>query len=72
MLETPLAGRRYTLSAEPLANGEVKLNGKVLKLGDNDNIPSLEGVATAAGPVELGPATITFLTLGGAGNEACR
>jgi len=72
VLETPLAGRRYTLSAEPLANGEVKLNGKVLKLGDNDNIPSLEGVATAAGPVELGPATITFLTLGGAGNEACR
>jgi hypothetical protein len=72
VLETPLAGKRYTLSAEPLENGEVKLNGRVLKLGAGDDIPPLEGVATAAGPVEFAPATITFLTLEGAGNENCR
>lgn len=71
-LETTLAGKRYTLSAEPLENGDVKLNGKTLKLGDNDDIPSLEGVATAAGPVGFAPATITFLTLERAGNDACR
>jgi hypothetical protein len=71
-LETPLAGKRYTLSAEPLENGEVKLNGEVLKLGDNDDLPPLEGVATAAGPLALAPATITFLSLERAGNDACR
>src|SRR5258708_26367334 len=31
VLETPLAGKRYTLSAEPLESGEVKLNGEVLE-----------------------------------------
>lgn len=72
VLETTLAGKRYTLSAEPLENNEVKLNGEVLKLGDNDDIPSLEGAATAAGRVEFAPATITFLTLQSAGNHACR
>jgi hypothetical protein len=71
-LETSLAGKRYTLSAAPLENREVKLNGQVLKLGDGDDLPPLEGVATAAGPVEFAPATITFLTQEGAGNEACR
>jgi heparanase 1 len=72
VLETTLAGKRYTLSAEPLENTDVELNGKVLELGDNDDIPSLEGVTTAAGPVEFAPATITFLTLERAGNDVCR
>jgi heparanase len=72
VLETPLAGERYTLSAEPLENGEVKLNGRVLKLGPGDDIPPLEGEAAAAGPVEFAPATITFLTQERTGNEACR
>jgi heparanase 1 len=72
VLETPLAGKRYTLSAEPLENGEVKLNGRMLKLGENDDLPPLEGAAMAAGPVEFAPTTITFLTQEGAGNEACR
>jgi heparanase len=72
VLETTLAGNRYTLSADPLENREVKLNGQVLKLGENDDIPRLEGMAMAAGPVEFAPATITFLTLEGAQNEDCR
>ena len=72
MLETPFAGKRYTLSAEPLENSDVKLNGKALKLGDHDDIPPLEGMATAAGSLELAPATITFLSLEQAGNDACR
>jgi heparanase 1 len=72
VLETTLAGKRYTLSAEPLENREVKLNGQVLKLGEKDDIPRLEGVAIAAGPVEFAPATITFLTLEGVRNEDCR
>jgi heparanase len=71
MLETPLAGKRYTLSAAPPDNREVKLNGRVLKLVDGDDIPPLEAVTTEAGDVEFAPATITFLTQA-AGNEACR
>jgi heparanase 1 len=72
VLETPLAGKRYTLSAEPLESGDVKLNGRVLKLNEGDDISPLEGVAAAVGPVEFAPATITFLTLEGAANENCR
>jgi len=72
VLEITFAGKRYTLSAEPLENHEVKLNGKPLKLGDNDSIPPTEGAATAAGPIEFAPATITFLALAQAGNDACR
>jgi heparanase len=60
------------LSAEPLENSDVKLNGKALKLGDHDDIPPLEGMATAAGSLELAPTTITFLSLERAGNDACR
>jgi heparanase len=72
VLETPLAGKRYTLSAEPLESGDVELNGRVLKLGENDDLPPLEGAATSAGSVEFAPATITFLTLEEAANENCR
>jgi heparanase len=72
VLEALLAGKRYTLSAAPLENREVKLNGRVLELGENDSIPPLEGVATGAGAVEFAPATITFLTQEAAGNEGCR
>ncbi len=70
VLKTTLAGNRYTLSAEPLESGEVKLNGRMLKLGDD--IPPLEGTATEPGDIEFAPATITFLTQAAAGNEACR
>jgi hypothetical protein len=55
------------LYAEPLENGDVKLNGTILKLGENDDLPALEGAETAAGAVTFAPATITFLTIEGAG-----
>lgn len=67
------AAQRYTLaSTGDLDSKTVALNGKVLSLGSNDELPPLSGVQTAAGKVELKPATITFLTLANANNQACR
>lgn len=56
--------RRYTLSADPLDGGDVMLNGTVLRLGPDDALPPLDGVALEAGRVTLPPASITFLTMG--------
>jgi Glycosyl hydrolase family 79, N-terminal domain len=72
VLETTVETTRYTLAAEPLESHDVKLNGAELKLGENDSLPPLEGAATAAGPITLAPATITFLTVENSGNAVCR
>ena len=71
-LAVPVAGRRYTLSSPNLEDRHVQLNGAPLALGDHDALPALVGVSTAAGNITLAPATITFLALPGAGNQACR
>ena len=70
-LRLPVASERYTLSADDLQGGEVKLNGTALELGPNDNLPRLAAVRSPPGVVELKPATITFLTIEDAGNPAC-
>jgi hypothetical protein len=71
VMEIPLEGRRYTLSAEPLRSGDVELNGTLLKLDDSGDLPSIEGLVTAAGSVSFAPGTITFLTIEQSGNSAC-
>lgn len=68
----PLPSERYTLQAARLQGAMVKLNGTTLALDDGNELPRLSGQATAAGPIRLAPATITFLTLAGAANPACR
>jgi hypothetical protein len=65
------ASERYTLAATSLRSTIVQLNGTTLALDDKDELPSLEGVSTAAGTLTFAPATITFLTIA-AGNNACR
>jgi heparanase 1 len=70
-VEMPIESKRYTLSAEPLQNGDVELNGAALKVDDSGDLPAIEGAETAAGSVSFAPATITFLTIEGAGNAAC-
>ena len=47
-----------------------QLNGRDLAVDAAGNV--LMGVDTPKGGVELPPASITFLTVGGAGNAACR
>lgn len=65
------ASQRYTLSADTLESPDVKLNGKVLRLGTGDAMPAMDGAAEWAGPVRLSPATITFLAMPSAGNKFC-
>ena len=70
-LRLPVTSERYTLSADQLQSAEVKLNGTVLELGPNDDLPRFAAVTSLAGPVEIGPATITFFTVADAKNPAC-
>ena len=70
-LRLPAASERYRLSTDDLQSAEVKLNGTALELGPNDELPRLTAVTSPPGSVEIGPATITFLTVGDAKNPAC-
>ncbi|WP_225675739.1 hypothetical protein [Bradyrhizobium hereditatis] len=70
-LRLPDTSERYTLSADHLQSGTVKLNGAALELGPNDEFPRLVGVTSPAGLIELAPATITFVTIENAQNPAC-
>src|SRR5206468_11623852 len=70
-LRLPVTSERYTLSADDLQSAGVKLNGTALELGANDDLPRLAAVTSPPGSIEIGPATITFLTVGEAKNPAC-
>jgi hypothetical protein len=70
-LRLPGSSERYTLSADDLQGAEAKLNGTVLELGPNDELPQLAAVTSPPGAVEIAPATITFLTVADAKNPAC-
>jgi len=71
MLIVPVPGERYTLSANDLQSRAVHLKGVELKLNADDALPDLTGAPTQAGNISLDPATITFIALPGAGNQAC-
>ena len=71
-LRLPVSSERYTLSADDLQSTEVKLNGTVLELGRNDELPQFAAVISPPGSVEIAPATITFLTVADAKNPACK
>jgi Glycosyl hydrolase family 79, N-terminal domain len=71
VLTVPMPGERYTLASDELQAKAVRLNGVELELGADDALPGLAGAPTQAGDMSLGPATITFIALPGAGNPAC-
>ncbi len=71
-LTLPAASERYALDAASLQDTTVRLNGLPLRLGAQDDLPRIAGVWTAAGALTFAPATITFLTMPAAGNQACR
>jgi hypothetical protein len=71
ILRLPVTSERYTLSADDLQSAEVKLNGAALELSPNDDLPRFAAVTSPPGSIEIGPATITFLTVGDAKNPAC-
>ena len=63
-VEMPAESVRYTLNGDgKLRSRVMTLNGKPLVLGENDELPCLEGEAQAAGIVELAPGTCTFFVL---------
>jgi hypothetical protein len=68
----PTASVRYTLDAASLLDADVRLNGNTLALGTGDEIPAIAGAPTPADTLMFQPATITFLAIPGAGNNACR
>jgi hypothetical protein len=70
-LQLPVTSERYTLAADDLQSAVVKLNGTVLELGPNDDLPQFSAVTLPPGSVEIEPATITFLTVGDTKNLAC-
>jgi heparanase len=65
-------GDRYTLSAPNLEATQMRLNGDVLRVSADDELPDLKPVHVPAGTVELQPASITFLAVSTADNPDCR
>jgi hypothetical protein len=60
------------LSSNNLEDAQVRLKETEIKFGGNDDLPPLAGTATASGNVTFALATITFLALASAGNNACQ
>ena len=71
-LQLSAAAERYTLTADQLQSGTVKLNGRPLALTAGDELPALRSARAPAGRLTLAPASITFLAVPGAANRACR
>jgi hypothetical protein len=71
-LDLPLGGQRYTLTADTLQAGKVKLNGRELDLSSSDRLPKLKGQVSRKGALALPAASITFVAVPNAANAACR
>ncbi|WP_414476076.1 hypothetical protein [Microvirga sp. M2] len=71
-IDLPTAAERYTLTAHKLEDEQVQLNGHPVELQANGELPELQGQHVPAGPMDLAPVSITFLTVIGAGNASCR
>ena len=71
-LSLPAKSGRFTLTAASLTDSSVELNGSELKLTADGNLPPIPEKITPKGKIALAPASITFLTIPGAGNENCR
>jgi heparanase 1 len=71
-LKLPLPAERYTLTADALESGSVKLNGRALSLTRTDKLPPLTGARVPPGALSLEPTSITFLSIPQARNPACR
>jgi hypothetical protein len=68
----PTTSERYTLDAANLQDATVRLNGSALGLSALDDLPRITGAPTLAGALSFAPATITFLAVPTAANNACR
>jgi len=53
---------QYLLTADDILSKEVKLNGEVLKLKQDDTLPEIEGIKVQAGELVMPSKSIVFLT----------
>ncbi len=67
-INIPMSAVQFTLTAPDLQDNRVLLNGKALKLGENDELPSLEGIPVKSGDIKLLQASINFFTIADAEN----
>ena len=70
-LDLTCAATRYTLTATNLLDEDVKLNDTILRLAEDDALPAMRGRDEPAGRVNFPAASITFLAMSEAANEAC-
>ena len=63
ILDIPVKSTRYTLSSNNLRSQEVLLNGKLLALENEYDIPQIKGIVEDKGLLEIEPLTITFLVV---------
>jgi glycosyl hydrolase family 79 len=72
VLLLPVASERYTLQAADVQDKTVRLNDIPLRLSPDGDLPRIAGAQTDAGALTIAPASISFLTMREAANEACR
>lgn len=61
----------YALTAPALQSRTVLLNGMLLALGPRDTLPQIKPTRLPSGDVTLAPASVTFIAVPQAGNDAC-
>jgi len=71
-LQVSMASESYTLTAQPLEDNHVRLNGIDLQLGPDDALPAFKANHAPAGQIKFSPASITFLAFPDAQNDACK
>jgi len=64
VLEIPSRAEQYLLTADELLTKTVMLNGEVLKLTSDGNLPEIKGTRIKAGEVRMPPHSILFLAFG--------
>ena len=63
-VELPKEAKVYALTGTTgMRSRTMSLNGKPLVLGENDELPALEGVTVPAGEIEVAPGGCTFIVL---------
>jgi heparanase len=71
LLKLPVAGERYSLSSPDLFSHVVRLNGRELRVGSDEGLPSMQGEASEPGTMTFSPLTITSVEMPSAGNRQC-
>jgi hypothetical protein len=68
-INIPSDAEQYMLTAKELQDTTVQLNGQELQLGENDELPTINGKIIKAGNAQLPSTSITFFTFANTGNK---